>query len=85
LHAFKSDSSTKVSRSLNVEFVELETIAQALPSGEMAPCHPFTGFVVNINVKSNAHRDPGDFKICVVIVLGEHEGGELVLVRDHHG
>ena len=56
-------------------------VAQALPSGEMAPCHPFTGFVVNLNVKSRAHRDKGDLKICVVIVLGDHEGGELVLVE----
>jgi hypothetical protein len=71
----------QVARCLNEEYIELEMVAQALPSGEMLPCHPFTGFVVNLNVKSQAHRDKGDLKICVVVVLGDHQGGELVLVE----
>jgi hypothetical protein len=38
--------------------------------------------VVNINVWTKFHRDPGDFlKICCVLVIGEFKGGELGLVE----
>jgi hypothetical protein len=47
----------------------------------MINCDPFTGFVVNINIKSRPHRDAGDYKLCEVIVIGDHKGGELVLVE----
>ena len=28
---------------------------------------------------TNAHRDRKDLKACMVLVIGEHEGGDLVL------
>jgi hypothetical protein len=40
---------------------------------------PFTGYVVNINCRTNAHSDPGDKAVCVVIPIGLWDGGELVL------
>ena len=49
-----------------------------LPKAQHSPAQPFAGFVVNINVLTNVHRDP-DYVACLVVVIGEFEGGELVL------
>ena len=46
---------------------------------DIAPSSPFTGYVLNINVATRAHRDPKDLKGCVVLVVGDFEGSELVL------
>lgn len=45
----------------------------------MPPGYPFGSIVINLNVVTNGHRDTMDHKVCLVIVLGEHEGGELCL------
>ena len=34
---------------------------------------------MNLNVATLAHRDRQDKTLCVVLVLGEHTGGELCL------
>jgi hypothetical protein len=47
----------------------------------VSPAHPFGGFVLNINVVTGAHRDFKDLKICLVLVIGDHIGGELCLVE----
>ncbi|TCD60234.1 hypothetical protein EIP91_010522 [Steccherinum ochraceum] len=57
------------------EYDELTVFAEALPFGEVAAAGPFTGFVVNLNVMTRAHRDSMDKSICLVMVLGQHEGG----------
>ncbi|THU94360.1 hypothetical protein K435DRAFT_860635 [Dendrothele bispora CBS 962.96] len=49
------------------------------PSNATTPFHPFSSFVVNVNVKTKGHRDSGDQSACMVVVVGEHEGGELCL------
>lgn len=55
--------------------------ASVLPGGEHTPGYPFSGFVVNINVVTIGHRDVKDFKACLVLVIGDHTGGELCLVE----
>ena len=52
---------------------------EALPNGHTSPVHPFTGFVLNINVSTRIHRDWGDEDICLVLVLSDCSGGELCL------
>lgn len=52
-----------------------------LPGKETAPAHPFGGFVLNLNVATRAHRDVKDLKVCLILVIGNHQGGELCLVE----
>jgi hypothetical protein len=42
-----------------------------------SPAYPFSGFVVNLNVVTKAHRDCQDLKACAVLVIGNHSGGEI--------
>src|SRR6266704_1871384 len=53
-----------------------------LPS-DTAPVYPFSGYVVNLNVSTRAHRDLQDKKICLIIVISSEDciGGELCLVE----
>jgi hypothetical protein len=57
----------------------LEMTARSIQFEEAAPSYPFTGFVINLNVMTKAHRDHKDLKGCIVLVVGDFEGGELVL------
>jgi hypothetical protein len=41
------------------------------------PAYPVSGFVLNLNVVTKAHRDTQDLKACAVLVIGDHKGGEL--------
>lgn len=52
-----------------------------LPGNDVCAAHPFSGFVVNLNVTTRGHRDAKDWTACLVLVLGDHTGGELVLVE----
>jgi hypothetical protein len=52
-----------------------------LPGNEVSPSHPFCGIVLNINVTTAVHRDFKDLKICLVMDVGDHVGGELCLVE----
>ena len=58
---------------------DLEIVAEFTPGGQSHPQHPFTGMVVNINAYSRGHRDQGDFLACLVLPIGDFEGGELCL------
>lgn len=49
------------------------------PYHQTSPAHPFTGFVLNLNVRTQCHRDLHDHVLCVVLVFGQYSGGELVL------
>lgn len=60
---------------------DLSIFADVLPGNEASPVHPFSGFVLNINVVTRCHRDPKDLRICLVLVIGHHVGGELFLVE----
>lgn len=50
-----------------------------LPANANAPAYPFGGLVINFNVCTDGHRDVMDDRLCVVIPLGDFEGGELVI------
>ena len=58
---------------------EIEVYGDILPNNHHSPCHPFSGFVLNINVATKAHRDRKDLEACIVLDIGEHEDGDLVL------
>ncbi|KAF8871014.1 hypothetical protein CPB84DRAFT_1830233 [Gymnopilus junonius] len=54
----------------------------AVPSKQHnVPVYPFTGFILNVNVSTHMHRDTGDKDICLVLVISDCIGGELVLVE----
>lgn len=64
------------------EYDDLQLAAEILPNREVSPAFPFCGFVLNINGITKVHRDPQDFKhFCVVIVIGNHTGGEFCLLE----
>lgn len=64
---------------LPFDYDHLESIATVLPEQNMSAVHPFVGLVVNLNVVTTAHRDAKDHKFCLVLALGEFDGGELCL------
>ncbi|KAI0734082.1 hypothetical protein C8Q72DRAFT_810169 [Fomitopsis betulina] len=41
--------------------------------------HPFLSPVINLNIVTLAHRDHQDKSMCIVLVVGDYEGGELCL------
>lgn len=55
--------------------------ADVLPGREISPVHPFAGVVINLNIVTFGHRDEKDLRCCLVIPIGDFEGGELVLVE----
>lgn len=57
----------------------LEAYVRVLPGNNRPLATPFLGLVVNINVTTAAHRDSKDDGICLVLAIGDFEGGELVL------
>lgn len=60
-------------------FKTLSYLIEALPNCDTSPVHPFSGFVLNVNVSTRIHRDWGDEDICLVLVLSDCSGGELCL------
>jgi hypothetical protein len=62
-------------------YSRLEAYITELPGNQHTPAYPFSGYVINVNVVTMAHRDGKDEIGCVLIVVGEHKGGELVLVE----
>ncbi|KAH9964003.1 hypothetical protein BJV74DRAFT_716264, partial [Russula compacta] len=60
---------------------ELCIFADVLPGNKVSPSYPFCGIVLNINVTTAVHRDFKDLKICLVMDVGDHVGGELCLVE----
>lgn len=40
---------------------------------------PFTSLVMNLNVRTEAHRDKWDKSLCLVLAIGDFSGGALVL------
>ena len=63
------------------EYEHLEATAQILPGNNATAVNPFVGLVVNLNVVTRAHRDSKDDCICLVLAIGDFEGGELCLVE----
>lgn len=50
-----------------------------MPGNDQAIGAPFIGLVINVNVVTAAHRDSKDEAVCLVLVIGDFDGGELVL------
>ncbi|KAH9828712.1 uncharacterized protein C8Q71DRAFT_687833, partial [Rhodofomes roseus] len=61
------------------ELVMLRSYVRVLPGNNRPLASPFLGLVVNMNVTTAAHRDGKDDGICLVLAIGDFEGGELVL------
>ncbi len=61
------------------DFNHLRVFCEILPLNRCPATYPFPGFVLNINVCTDAHIDANDDRICVVIPFGPYKGGELVL------
>ena len=53
--------------------------AQVLPGNAHSIVHPFLSLVINLNVATMAHRDRKDKSLCVVLAVGDFEGGDLCL------
>ena len=60
-------------------YKHLEAYARLLPCNNQALSAPFLGLVINLNVATAAHRDSKDDSLCLVLAVGDYEGGELVL------
>ncbi|THU79093.1 hypothetical protein K435DRAFT_698673, partial [Dendrothele bispora CBS 962.96] len=58
-------------------FEEIETEVDIFPLNDTNPIRPFSSFVINLNVKTQPHRDVGDKNGCIVLVLGDHSGGGI--------
>lgn len=63
------------------EYQILVKLQESLPAGYIASAPPFLSLVVNVNIRTEAHRDVKDKNICMVIPIGDFQGGELVLVE----
>lgn len=63
------------------EYEVLMELVDSIQGGYQPPVPPFLSLVVNLNIRSEAHRDSMDKNICMVIPIGSFEGGELVLVE----
>jgi hypothetical protein len=53
--------------------------ADVLPLNTASPSYPFSGFMFNLRVVTDAHKDPKDKTWCEIIFLNECRGGHLCL------
>lgn len=67
---------------LQDEFEMLMEVAHVLPGNCSTPVTPFISLVININVRTKAHRDSSDRHLCLVIPVGNFEGGALCLLEN---
>jgi hypothetical protein len=58
---------------------EISEWIEHLPYNETSLVYPWSGVVVNANIATRAHRDPGDDGICMVVTVSDCVGGEIVL------
>lgn len=63
------------------EYQVISQVASILPENAFPPCYPFTSIVLNINVKTRVHRDTCDRHFCLVMPMGNFQGGSLALVE----
>ncbi|TFY59839.1 hypothetical protein EVG20_g7638 [Dentipellis fragilis] len=69
----------KLKECLPEEYKLMMVDAEFLPGNAQLFVRPFLGWVVNINIVAEAHRDGKDRHYCLVMPLGDFEGGALVL------
>ncbi|KAH9911249.1 uncharacterized protein B0H18DRAFT_854571, partial [Fomitopsis serialis] len=63
------------------EYERLEATASILPDNNASAVHPFVALAVNLNVVTRAHRDAQDDRVCLVLPIGDFNGGELCIVE----
>jgi hypothetical protein len=61
------------------EFDKIAVYCEMLPLHERSPAYPFGGFVINICIATDSHRDAGDKVLCIVIPFGDFKGSELAI------
>ncbi|KAJ7273894.1 hypothetical protein C8J57DRAFT_1063015, partial [Mycena rebaudengoi] len=60
-------------------FDEVRMFADVLPLNSASPMYPFAGFMINLRVVTDAHKDSKDAKWCLIIFINDGEGGHLCL------
>lgn len=61
-------------------YERLDAYVRILPGNNESLSAPFAGFVINLNVVTAAHRDSkDDDSVCLILAIGNFEGGEVVL------
>ncbi|OAX31363.1 hypothetical protein K503DRAFT_671843, partial [Rhizopogon vinicolor AM-OR11-026] len=73
---------SRIETYLKEDFEMLMEIASVLPGNCFSPAAPFISLVININVRTKAHRDSSDRHLCLVIPVGHFEGGALCLLEN---
>ena len=76
---FLFTSINKLKEMLPETYESLDVSARILPDNSDTVCAPFIGLVINLNVATAAHRDSKDDGVCLVLAIGDYDGGELVL------
>jgi hypothetical protein len=61
------------------EYSHIKAFVDVLPLNEHPTAYPFPGFVLNLQVSTEAHLDSGDSTVCVVIPFGSWKNGGIVL------
>jgi hypothetical protein len=56
-------------------------MADVLPGNHVPAVYPFQSMVVNLNAITEAHRDKMDSQICLVLPIGDFEGGEICMME----
>ncbi|KAJ7238302.1 hypothetical protein B0H12DRAFT_1025764, partial [Mycena haematopus] len=59
------------------EYDHIRVYATRLPLNQRSAAYPFGGYVINLGVSTDGHRDEGDDLLCVTFWDGDCEGGEL--------
>lgn len=62
-------------------YQKLTGYANCLPGNEFLAGYPFGGIVLNLNIATKIHRDPEDLDLCLIIVISECTGGDLVMLE----
>ncbi len=62
-------------------FTKVQATVDIYPNNVYSPCYPFSGFVININARTQTHRDAKDQEGCLLLCIGHYEGGGLILVE----
>ena len=63
------------------EYATLIEVIDVLPGTSHSLFDPMASLVININARTNAHRDAYDMELCLVMPIGDFNGGELVMVE----
>lgn len=62
------------------DYESLAAYSDSLPHNSASPCHPYGGFVINVNVCAEGHLDAKDMnELCCIMPFGNFSGGTLGL------